>query len=64
MDRRGGDELLTLTGNNMNKEFVQRIVNYEQAPPPLREDGQLQTHLMSAEFFGKMIQYLLYSHRL
>ena len=54
MDRRGGDEFINAyLGNNMNKEFVQRIVNYEQAPPPLREDGQLQTHLMSAEFLGK-----------
>lgn len=54
MDRRGGDEFVNAyLGNNMNKEFVQRIVNYEQAPPPLREDGQLQTHLMSAEFLGE-----------
>lgn len=53
-DNRGRNEFITAYNeNNMNKEFVQRIVNFEDAPPPIEKDGQLQTHLMSAEFLGK-----------
>ena len=53
MDARGSDFITAYTENNMNKEFVQRIVYFEDAPPPIEKDGQLQTHLMSAEFLGK-----------
>jgi len=50
-DSRGRNEFITAyTENNMNKEFVQRIVNFEDAPPPIEDDGVLQTHLMAAEF--------------
>ena len=52
MDARGSDFITAYTENNMNKEFVQRIVYFEDAPPPMEKDGQLQTHLMSAEFLG------------
>ena len=50
MDQEQIDKILK---EHQTKNFVQRILNPENAPEPLIVEGQKQTHFMSAEFLGE-----------
>ena len=50
MDQEQIDKILK---EHRTKNFVQRILNPENAPEPLIVEGQKQTHFMSAEFLGE-----------
>jgi hypothetical protein len=50
MDQEQIDKILE---EHRTKNFVQRILNPENAPTPLLVEGQKQTHFMSAEYLGE-----------
>lgn len=50
MDQEQIDKILK---EHRTKNFVQRILNPENAPEPLIVEGQKQTHFMRAEYLGK-----------